>query len=166
MTNSHVVAPGDLTAYDAAFDFVKNVSRAGLPKYKLAQELARSGERDYDFAIYRLDRVPDGQRGFFKARPYQFATLREPVCVLGHANGDPLTFAYGVVLDNNSFMGRVAYTANTAPGSSGSPVFSENWDLVALHHHGEANVNNHGIPMKSILKNLSDRNLTNLLTSA
>ena len=61
-----------------------------------------------------------------------------------------------MVFDNNSFMGRVAYTANTAPGASGSPVFNENWDLVAIHHHGEKNVNNHGVPMKAVLKHLKD----------
>jgi V8-like Glu-specific endopeptidase len=166
MTNSHVVAPGDLSGYDVVFDFIKGTSRAALSKYRLADELSRSGEREYDFAILRLDQVPAGNRGFFRAKPCLFNKIREPVSVLGHPNGDPLSFAYGVVFDNNSFFGRVAYTANTAPGSSGSPVFSENWDLVALHHHGETNVNNHGVPMKSILGHLQQKNLAGLLTPA
>ena len=29
------------------------------------------------------------------------------------------------------------YETDTDQGSSGSPVFSDNWELVALHHYGE-----------------------------
>jgi len=32
---------------------------------------------------------------------------------------------------------RLQYTVNTEPGSSGSPVFDINWDVVAIHHAGE-----------------------------
>jgi V8-like Glu-specific endopeptidase len=30
----------------------------------------------------------------------------------------------------------VQYTTDTLPGSSGSPVFNDNWEVVALHHAG------------------------------
>ncbi len=155
---------GNLNGYDVVFDFVSGTNRNDLPKYRIIEELARSQPVEYDFVILKLDRVPDGNRGFFGAKRHTFDLIREPVSVLGHPNGDPLTIAYGVVFDNNSFMGRVAYTANTAPGSSGSPVFTENWDLVAIHHHGEDNVNNHGIPMKSIAANLEIQELSQLLS--
>ena len=32
--------------------------------------------------------------------------------------------------------GRVQYLTDTLPGSSGSPVFDEQWNVVALHHSG------------------------------
>lgn len=32
------------------------------------------------------------------------------------------------------FTDRIHYTTDTEPGSSGSPVFNNEWDLVALHH--------------------------------
>jgi endonuclease G len=32
------------------------------------------------------------------------------------------------------FADRIHYTTDTEPGSSGSPVFNNQWDLVALHH--------------------------------
>jgi V8-like Glu-specific endopeptidase len=155
MTNAHVIAENvSLATCDAVFDFVGNAKPEALPAYKLAASLARSAEREFDFAIYRLEKIPDGNRGYFKVRPYPFATIREPVSVLGHSNADPMTYSFGVVFDSNSFFGRVAYTANTLPGASGSPVFAENWDLVALHHHGEAQVNNHGVTMKAIVAHL------------
>jgi V8-like Glu-specific endopeptidase len=31
---------------------------------------------------------------------------------------------------------RVQYLTDTLPGSSGSPVFDSEWNLVALHHSG------------------------------
>lgn len=34
----------------------------------------------------------------------------------------------------NVYDTRVRYTTDTEPGSSGSPVFNNEWDLVALHH--------------------------------
>ncbi len=30
----------------------------------------------------------------------------------------------------------VQYVTSTLPGSSGSPVFNDNWEVVALHHSG------------------------------
>jgi V8-like Glu-specific endopeptidase len=32
--------------------------------------------------------------------------------------------------------GRVHYLTDTLKGSSGSPVFNSNWEVVALHHRG------------------------------
>ena len=34
------------------------------------------------------------------------------------------------------FPTRVRYTTDTEPGSSGSPVFDNQWDLMAIHHAG------------------------------
>lgn len=43
-----------------------------------------------------------------------------------------------VALQNNEvlhiYTDRIHYTTDTEPGSSGSPVFNNEWDLVALHH--------------------------------
>ena len=36
------------------------------------------------------------------------------------------------------------YTGDTQPGSSGSPVFSDRWEVVALHHSGVPAVNGNG----------------------
>jgi V8-like Glu-specific endopeptidase len=42
-------------------------------------------------------------------------------------------FANAVVLVGE---GRVQYLTDTLPGSSGSPVFDADWNVVALHHSG------------------------------
>ncbi len=56
----------------------------------------------------------------------------------------------------------VRYTADTEPGSSGSPVFDNLWQLVALHHAGgdrDANgqwINNEGIRMDRLVEDLRE----------
>jgi hypothetical protein len=167
MTNSHVVKASDsFSEFDVAFGFVEGVSREQLPKYHLVEELARSEPKEYDYAIFRINEVPRGELGYLKAKPLRFTEVRAPISILGHPGGGPLRFSFGVLFDQHSFLGRIAYTANTASGSSGSPVFTENWDLVALHHHGEKNINNHGIPMRSILKDLKEKGQADLFETA
>lgn len=52
----------------------------------------------------------------------------------------------------------VWYETDTEPGSSGSPVFNNTWDLVALHHAGWHNTDgtatNEGVRIASIVSNL------------
>lgn len=54
-----------------------------------------------------------------------------------------------VVLQENKIIGffeggYIRYTADTLKGSSGSPVFNNQWDLVALHHSGVYKRDEHG----------------------
>jgi hypothetical protein len=157
ITNSHVVVESNIASADVAFDYVGDTERDQLATYSIKEELIRSQPKDLDFVLFRLKESPEGNRGFFDLTPYEFDKVRDPIHILGHPNGKSMRFSYGVVFDNNSYIKRLAYTANTEPGSSGSPVFLENWDLAAIHHHGEPNVNNHGIPMKWILKFMNDQ---------
>ena len=38
----------------------------------------------------------------------------------------------------------IIYKSDTAPGSSGSPVFNNEWQLIALHSAGVAKKNDRG----------------------
>ena len=38
------------------------------------------------------------------------------------------------VVDVDANSGKIQYVNKTAGGSSGSPCFNEDWELVALHH--------------------------------
>ncbi|UPT99447.1 serine protease [Bradyrhizobium barranii subsp. apii] len=62
--------------------------------------------------------------------------------------------------------GRVQYLTDTLPGSSGSPVFDANWNVVALHHSGgwltephsaskSTHYRNEGISINRIIDGLS-----------
>jgi hypothetical protein len=89
-----------------------------------------------------------------------------PVFIVQHPKGEPLKLA----LDTKSVIGfnqnktRLRYRTNTEPGSSGSPVFNQNWELIALHHVGDPAYSelhkpeyNQGVPIGLIAKLLEAR---------
>ena len=86
------------------------------------------------------------------------ATRHEPVNIIQHPEGRPKE----VALTNNRVvrvLDRVIrYETDTQSGSSGSPVFNNNWDLVALHHAGAAleggRAENEGIRISAIVNHL------------
>lgn len=73
--------------------------------------------------------------------PYPLAvgapvSTEERVYVIGHPGGRGLSLS---MQDNrvvDSKKPKLHYRAPTEPGSSGSPVFNKDWELVALHHAG------------------------------
>ncbi len=79
------------------------------------------------------------------APSYQLSTgptpgVDERVYVIGYPLGQALAFS----LHDNKVLGSSAalihYRAPTRPGSSGSPVFDEEWRLIGLHHAGAPNL--------------------------
>jgi V8-like Glu-specific endopeptidase len=62
------------------------------------------------------------------------------VYVVGHPGGRELTFS----LSDNKVLGfrspKLHYRTPTEGGSSGSPVFTADWDVLALHHAGSKNL--------------------------
>jgi hypothetical protein len=79
-----------------------------------------------------------------------------PILIVQHPEGAPMKLA----LDTQAVVGlngngtRIRYRTNTDPGSSGSPVFTMDWDIVALHHYGDPNwqkpLFNQGVPIELI----------------
>jgi hypothetical protein len=100
-------------------------------------------------------------------QPYYFQP-DTALFIVQHPQGEPLQLA----LETNAVIGlnqnhtRVTYRTNTLRGSSGSPCFNSNWELVALHHSGDPNFDpahkpayNEGIPSTAILTLLEKRGL-------
>ena len=80
--------------------------------------------------------------------------------VIGHPSGRRKEVALQENTVTGVFTNVVRYTADTEPGSSGSPVFTNGWDLVALHHAGGdqapsgAWLNNEGMRIDRIVADL------------
>ena len=123
-----------------------------------------SPETDLDFATVRLKGEPglekDAQsgesRGWLDYNPHKFA-VGEVLFILQHPLAAPLNLSAGVVTALNNLHKRITYTANTDLGSSGSPVFTLGWKLVALHHYGQ-DTGNMGIPIQHIWQKLEQGN--------
>lgn len=103
-----------------------------------------------DYAVIRLDRpagdlpvggalAPDNgarPRGHLKLpqSQYNFAA-KKALLIFHHMRGGPLQLSIDTdsYVDGNAAGTRVFHRTNTDGGSSGSPCFDLNWNLVALH---------------------------------
>jgi hypothetical protein len=106
----------------------------------------------------------DQARGWFSlvadvtARPV--VALGDFLLIPQHARGSPLEIAWGNVVSFPGTGNRVRYDVTTAGGSSGSPCFTLDLDVVGLHHAAEpANAPryNQAIPLWVITKDLGAR---------
>jgi len=82
------------------------------------------------------------------------------VTIIQHPLGERLQFAYDRVIEINANQTRVTYKVQTLNGSSGSPCFDADWNLVAVHHSGDPRMGarlgdyNEGIPIAAIWASL------------
>lgn len=81
--------------------------------------------------------------------------------IIQHPRGREKEIALQDNLISRLFENVIRYTTDTEPGSSGSPVFDNRWQLVALHHAsgdlnpaGTSYVNNQGIRIDRIAADL------------
>jgi S1-C subfamily serine protease len=125
---------------------------------------------DLDYAIIRLERkfgeedmaIPifanHTRRGWFDlARHRPPPAAHEPIYLLGHPEGDPLTASMGSVVEHAGQGRRVRHDAYSEGGSSGSPLFNGNGELIGLHHGtdpktGDRARYNQAIPMSLVVQ--------------
>lgn len=128
---------------------------------------ATRDELDYAFLLIQdapgEDRLGDQPRGFIPLAPSS-PTAFAPgalALVVQHPKGRPMQVALDTFQAVNRSQTRVTYCTNTHPGSSGSPCFTPDLELVALHHSGdprpghESAEDDEGIPLDTIRSSLS-----------
>jgi V8-like Glu-specific endopeptidase len=86
------------------------------------------------------------------------------VVIIQHPQGGPKQIALTANQVVNVYEYRLQYTTDTLPGSSGSPVFNDDWQVIAIHHAGGNLISNsrgdrrfviQGILLSYILKDLT-----------
>jgi endonuclease G len=98
--------------------------------------------------------------GFIPLRPTVAYAAGQRLNVLQHPSGRRKEVALQANTVSHIFANHVRYTTDTEPGSSGSPVLNNAWDLVALHHaagsqDGAGNwVDNEGVRVDRIVADL------------
>jgi V8-like Glu-specific endopeptidase len=114
-----------------------------------------------DYAVLRLNRPAGGEPvGEFKDAPQrgwlklQKTDVRQSqgLFILQHPSGDMLKMANGGVRQVSGAW--VDYEVDTEPGSSGSPVFNNKWELVALHSRAGKGQFNQGVAISAIVDDL------------
>jgi V8-like Glu-specific endopeptidase len=150
MTNAHVVsdAPEDRPAAHAEDAQIIFEAVDKGKEYEFTEVVWRSPVPHLDCALLRLSEQPQGIEPlpFDKVLPPN--DFQQRVYVIGYPGGRDLAFSLqdNLLVDHEGAPGgqppdplvcRLQYRAPTAPGSSGSPVFSaKGWKVLALHHAG------------------------------
>jgi endonuclease G len=160
ITNFHVLGSDQGAAHAMVrFDYQEN-NRGELLQFQDFRFIPDSffvGDRELDFTIVGVESVSR------KGRPLSGYPWVKLIADLGKAeDGDPLNIIEHprggfkqIAFRNNTIItiprGRkdfLYYTTDTEPGSSGSPCFNDQWELVALHHSGVPETNDQGQPLK------------------
>ncbi len=105
-----------------------------------------------------------------KQRAELWGALEERSMCGGHRSSAlPMKLAMDTqaVIGRNKNATRILYRTNTEPGSSGSPCFTLDWNLVALHHYGDpcwqAPKFNQGVPIELIRRRIEAQGFANAL---
>lgn len=208
LTNQHVLeSQDDLGRTIARFDCKRDPNGVELRgrEYRLQTDFYYTSEAaKLDYALVRLQKQPlehlalNGEGGDWsylemllkgKHRGYLILSAghsfraKDRVNIIQHPGGQPvkvvLTQNY-VITATNAHSTRVQYVADTMDGSSGSPVFNQNWEVVALHHSGKPYPPdspretlkkalerhfraNEGIPIQAILEDFNKHGLDKLI---
>ena len=184
LTNRHVVEEARNSAAEAQltcrFDFRRLSNNTVEPGIAVAVEKVvdespcSAAERtaapdapppkadELDYALLRLAAIPGPARGSIAMAgpPVQ---VDQALIIVQHPKGDPVRFAFdtsAVTAYMHAGL-RLRYRTNTDAGSSGSPCFTMDFDLVALHHLGDPGrpppSYNQGVPIGLIRANIVGR---------
>ncbi len=142
LTNSHVISDdaevrqryGSLHSREAFVIF----EALGTKNYKVEEILWSSPPHELDATIVRLEEQVNETDFYPLAAVLPVANKEARVYIIGHPGGGDLTYSIqdNLLLDYQHPPGYMHYRTPTKPGSSGSPVFNRDWDLIGLHHKG------------------------------
>lgn len=106
--------------------------------YRAKEVLWSSPRTELDATFVRLDRPAPQTTGYKIAKRLPSKTDQQRVYIIGHPGGGALSFSIqdNLLLDYENDGYRLHYRTPTEGGSSGSPVFNQQWQLIALHHAG------------------------------
>ncbi|MDL9935955.1 serine protease [Gordonia sp. ABSL1-1] len=174
LTNHHVL-PDDSTARRSAveFDYQDDADGRPLPvqSFDLDPDTLYLADKDLDFALVVVTGSPEqlAPFGFNRLTDAQgTVVIGEFTTIVQHPGGGKKM----VSLRENKLVDILErylhYSTDTEPGSSGSPVFNDQWEVVALHHasaravdHPEfGGIVNEGIRISRIIAWLREQHLT------
>ncbi|GAA3396774.1 trypsin-like serine peptidase [Cryptosporangium minutisporangium] len=146
LTNHHVLPDPDVAhASSARFRYEEdsdgNITRAKAFDFRPDRYFVTSPAHELDYTVVAVESPTDGTPvgAEYGVIPLIAATgkimIGQPVNIIQHPRGSPREIA----IRNNVLLTvdgttRITYLTDTEPGSSGSPVFNDHWECVALHH--------------------------------
>ncbi|MCX5241128.1 serine protease [Streptomyces prunicolor] len=171
LTNNHVLpdvaaATGSFAEFDLESD-IDGVLQRG-DRYDLAPDELFVTDPALDYTLVAVGVGADGKRpGATYGRLRLIAqqgkiVIGEPVNIVGHPDARPKEVAVRANELLNQLPQFLHYRTDTRPGNSGSPVFNDQWEVVALHHasvpdpDGAGWIANEGVRVSAILRHLTE----------
>lgn len=163
LLTSHHLIPDSSTAAESVAEFDRqrdwNGQLAAMRSCRLASTAFQSSEK-LDYSIVQLEGNPGDEFGYFDVADHGIPAVNDYVTLIQHSLGGlkqiGLTDNKVARIDGNFLQ----YITNSEPGSSGSPVFDQNWRIVALQQKGgglaardgQAHYINQGVLLNGIVR--------------
>lgn len=139
ITNHHVI-PDKASSNHAVFRFNYQLNLQGnigpIVDYSILEGGLFYTNSELDYTLVELSNSPGEKWGIIPIQLHLGVQRNDRVNIIQHPGGRPKQISF-----RNNFIEYVddrvlQYVTHTEPGSSGSPVFSDRWELVAVHHAG------------------------------
>ncbi|MER6678053.1 serine protease [Streptomyces sp. NPDC000983] len=153
LTNHHVL-PDVRTAQRCFLEFNAQVTidnaRETTIRYELDPGTFFAADEHLDYALVAVEPAADGRLagealGWNRLIIEQGKiVVNDPVNIIGH----PMGRLKEIAVRDNAVVQRLEnflhYRTDTEPGNSGSPVYNDQWEVVALHHQGVPDTDSSG----------------------
>ncbi|VDH00336.1 Nuclease precursor [Lysinibacillus sphaericus] len=173
LTNNHVLEDYETAQYSVAqFNYEVGLDSKERPMktFHLTPKRLFITNQKLDFTLVSIEEVSaDGTNvSDFRFLPLISQTgkglVGECVSIIQHPSGAPKAVAIRENQIMDVFDDYIHYSTDTMPGSSGSPVFNDEWVVISLHHAGVPNpkdraefIANEGIRISSIIMFVVDQ---------
>ena len=167
LTNHHVLFDHDhgdarATAVEAWFGYERSFAGLDMPHtVVLGDPASIIGQKDHDWAVVRTADPMPAQAPVIDLTGSGPVAVDDRVYIIQHPGGAPkkIGMIHNVVRHVDDDV--VQYLTDTEGGSSGSPVFNEQWQIVALHHRwteakegGVTEIRNQGRRIERVVEGL------------
>ncbi len=168
LTNNHVLENYDTAQFSVAqfnYEVGLDLKERPMKTFSLTPKRLFITDQKLDFTLVAIEEVSaDGTNlSNFGFLPLISQTgkglVGEYVSIIQHPSGAPKAVAIRENQIMDVFDDYIHYSTDTMPGSSGSPVYNDEWIVISLHHAGVPNpknraefIANEGIRISSIIQ--------------
>lgn len=151
MTNHHVLDSAESAQYSIAqFNYQDDEHFMPCPVYHFVLDPKKFfiTDKKLDFTMVAIKEISTNGKslqdfGFIQLIPQEGKIMEgEYVSIIQHPKGGPKSITIRENQVKFIFEDYLHYLTDTEPGSSGSPVFNDQWVAVGLHHSGVPDPNN------------------------
>ncbi|QUW23700.1 DNA/RNA non-specific endonuclease [Sporosarcina sp. Marseille-Q4063] len=173
LTNNHVLENYDTAQSSVAqfnYEVDLDLKERPMKSFRLTPERFFITDQKLDFTLVAIEEVSaDGTKvSDFGFLPLISQTgkglVGEYVSIIQHPSGAPKAVAIRENQILDVFDDYIHYSTDTMPGSSGSPVYNDEWFVISLHHAGVPDpknraefIANEGIRISSIIQFVVER---------